>query len=64
MPAWAVRMETKLDLALTTQTDHESRMRVLEARRCVTPQGLWAAVVSGSAVMAAMVGVAARLAGT
>lgn len=57
MPAWAIRLEGKVDLAIAQQgsrldthaediADHEKRLRALEARRTVSPSQLWSTVVS------------------
>lgn len=48
------RLETKLDLVIgqhgTRLTDHETRIRVVEARPYVTPKGLVAALVSAASI--------------
>lgn len=66
MPAWAVRLETKVDIVLTqhgTQlADHEVRLREMQQGlsnlRYVTPAQLWAGIVSsiaGAAGLATLV---------
>ncbi len=42
----------ELDLAARHDTDHEERLRALEARQTVTPKALWSVVVGASAVLA------------
>lgn len=61
------RFETKLDLAIgqhgTRLDDHETRLRIVEARRCVTPTGLTAALASTLAIAGGLVAVFDRLYG-
>lgn len=68
IPAWAVRLEAKVDVALAQHgsrldthasnlADHETRLRVQEARRTVSPTGLWSAVLGGVSGAAAVVAV-------
>lgn len=72
MPAWAIRLEAKVDVALTQHAarldthaaeiaDHEARLREVESRRTVSPAGLWAAVLGGVSGAAALVGVITNL---
>lgn len=62
MPAWAIRLEAKVDVALSQQgarldrhdeirDDHEERIRVLEARRTVAPWQVWTAVIGAIPVI-------------
>jgi hypothetical protein len=49
------RMETKVDVVLTQHgaklEDHETRLRVVEDRRTVSPAALWTAVTTGSGLV-------------
>jgi hypothetical protein len=58
MPAWAVRLETKVDLVLgqhgNSIADHESRIRAQEARRFVSPGQLWGGIVAALAGASAL----------
>lgn len=55
------RMEVKLDRALTTNDDHEARIRALESRSTVSPRTLWATVSGGAGLALAAGPVIARL---
>lgn len=59
MPPWAVRLETKVDLVLsqhgTKLDDHETRIRVQEARRFVSPAQLWSGILAAVAGASALV---------
>ncbi|WIC90172.1 membrane protein [Arthrobacter phage VroomVroom] len=68
------RLEAKVDVALaqhgadiqnhkTSITDHEARLRVLEAKPTVSPRVLWTVVSSGVALILAAGPVLARLFG-
>lgn len=61
------RFETKLDLAIGQHGaqigDHEIRLRAVEARRCVTPIGLVAALTSTVAILGGAVTFLDRLYG-
>lgn len=72
VPAWAVRLEAKVDVALTQHAtrldnhaadiaDHETRIRAQEQRRTVSPQALWGAVVSAVTVASALFAMVAYL---
>lgn len=65
------RLEGKLDTALATLvptldaqskelSDHEARLRALEARQTVTPIGLWTTVVGVVTVAGALLAIAER----
>ncbi|WP_092965324.1 hypothetical protein [Agromyces sp. CF514] len=58
MPAWAVRLETKVDLVLgqhgTRLEDHETRLRIQESRRFVSPAQLWGGVLAALAGASAL----------
>lgn len=41
--------------------DHEARIRILEARRTVTPLGLWSVVLGAIGGLAAIVGIISQL---
>jgi hypothetical protein len=49
------RMETKVDVVLTQHgaklEDHETRLRVVEDRRTVSPAALWTAVTTGAGLV-------------
>lgn len=57
MPAWAVRLETKVDLVLSQHSakldDHEARLRELDAvqkaQRFITPAQFWAGLLGAVA---------------
>lgn len=64
-PSWAVRLEAKLDVALSHHTaridsqerevaDHETRLRVLESKSTVSPSALWSSVLGGITGMSAL----------
>lgn len=61
------RFETKLDLVISqhgsTLTDHEARLRNVEARPTVTPKGLVAAIVSTVGILGGSVAFLDRLYG-
>lgn len=74
VPAWAIRMEAKIDVALTQHTarldnhaadiaDHEARIREQEARKTVSPWQLWAAVSSAVAVAGGVLTLVRAIAG-
>lgn len=63
MPAWAVRLETKVDLVLSQHSakidDHEVRIRAIDAaqkaQRYVTPAQFWAGVIGAIAAASGLV---------
>ena len=72
VPVWAIRLEAKVDVALTQHAaridghaselaDHETRLREVEQRKTVSPTGLWTAVVGGISGAAALVGIASNV---
>lgn len=74
MPAWAVRLEAKVDVALGQQAqrlddhgakidDHEIRLRAQEAKRYITQSGVWAAVLGASALVSTAATVVTRITG-
>jgi type II secretory pathway component PulL len=71
-PAWAIRLEAKVDVALAQHgarldnhsadlADHEQRLREVEQRKTVSPWQLWLAVSGGVATFATLVAVLTNL---
>jgi hypothetical protein len=67
VPSWAIRLEAKVDVALTQHAgrldthaadlaDHEARLRQVEQRKTVSPWQLWLAITGGVGTLAALVG--------
>ena len=65
MPSWAVRLEAKVDIALTQHAgrldrhdeiddDHERRLRSLEQRSTVAPWQLWTAFATAIPIALAL----------
>lgn len=63
-PAWAIRLEAKVDIALAQHKqrlddhavdlgDHEGRLRALENKSTVSPSQLWTSVLSGLTAVSA-----------
>lgn len=74
MPEWAIRLEAKVDVALTRQgdrldrhgemiDDHEKRLRTTEQKSYVTPAGLMAAIATTIATLGGFAALVDRLAG-
>lgn len=72
VPAWAIRMEAKIDVALTQHTarldnhaqdiaDHEARLREVEQRKTVSPWQLWLAISGGIGALGAVIAVVVSL---
>lgn len=45
------RLEAKIDTLLIQQSDHENRLRALEAKSTVSPKQLWTTLVSAISVL-------------
>lgn len=54
LASFLTRVETKLDTVLTSHTDHEARIRILEERRTVAPRDLWFGITGAIAAAAAL----------
>lgn len=54
LASFLVRLETKLDQALSGHSDHEARLRAQEARKTVSPRDLWTGLTGAAAAGAAI----------
>lgn len=74
MPVWAVRLEAKVDVALARQgdrldrhgdaiDDHETRLRAIETKPVVTPNGLIGALLATVTLLGGFVAFFDRLTG-
>lgn len=52
--ATLTRLDLKLDLLLSSTSDHEARLRSLESRGLVTARQMWAGLIGCSAVLSAV----------